>query len=114
MFILLYILENSFSGFVFLQKFKQLGLELLNYRYLVHSHNYAFKLYILDLLVPLVIANFINLRSDLWISIEDLFNQVFDLCGYKSREQVITAQDLLVKFSSIRVFKRQIPTCHSV
>jgi len=91
-----------------------LAQELFDHRHSVFANHNALHFYGLHLSIPLVSANVSDHESLLWVSVEDLSDEVFSRLRDDTWDQVIAVQDLLVELACVWVFERKVPTSHGV
>lgn len=78
------------------------------------ANDYSFHFYWLDKLVPLVRSDIADLEPLLWVSVQDLLDQVLRRLRYETRYQVVAVYDFLVQLACVRVFERQVAAHHGV
>ena len=88
--------------------------ELFDDRDSVFTDYYAFYFVGFYLVVPFVVTDFWDGYAFSWVCVQNFLNQILARLGNKPRYKIITIKNLFIKFTSIRIFKRQVSTCHSI
>ena len=70
------------------------------------AHNDTLKVRWLWLIKPVMRPDVFNSITCRWVGVQDLFYQILAVCGNEAWYQIVTIQDLLIEFVSVRILKR--------